>query len=51
MNQLKVDFKEFVQALFTWKYWRMLLVLALGCLLSAAWLTEFCFLTIFLQED
>jgi len=32
MNQLKVDFKEFVQALFTWKYWRMLLVLALGCL-------------------
>jgi len=31
MNQLKVDFKEFVQALSTWKYWRMLAVLALGC--------------------
>ena len=31
MNQFKVDFKEFKQALFTWKYWRMLAVLALGC--------------------
>lgn len=32
MNQFKLDFKEFVQALFTWKYWWMLAVLALGCL-------------------
>ena len=31
MNQFKVDFKEFKQGLFTWKYWRMLAVLALGC--------------------
>jgi uncharacterized membrane-anchored protein YitT (DUF2179 family) len=31
MNQFKVDFKEFNQALFTWKYWRMLAVLTLGC--------------------
>ena len=31
MNQFKLDFKEFKQALFTWKYWRMLAVLALGC--------------------
>ena len=31
MNQFKVDFKEFKQALFTWKYWRMLAALALGC--------------------
>ena len=30
MNQFKVDFKEFKQALFTWKYWWMLLVLSLG---------------------
>ena len=30
MNQLKLDFKEFVQALFTWKYWWMLTALALG---------------------
>jgi len=30
MNQFKVDVKEFKQALFTWKYWWMLLVLSLG---------------------
>ena len=30
MNQFKLDFKEFVQALFTWKYWWMLTALALG---------------------
>ena len=31
MNQFRLDFKEFKQGLFTWKYWRMLVVLALGC--------------------
>ncbi len=31
MNQFRLDFKEFKQALGTWKYWRMLAVLALGC--------------------
>jgi uncharacterized membrane-anchored protein YitT (DUF2179 family) len=31
MNELNVDFKEFKQALFTWKYWWMLIVLSLGC--------------------
>ncbi len=30
MHQFKLDFKEFVQALFTWKYWWMLTALALG---------------------
>ncbi|MBC8258172.1 MAG: YitT family protein [SAR324 cluster bacterium] len=31
MNQLKEDFKEFSQALQTWKYWYMLLILTFGC--------------------
>ena len=31
MNQLREDFKEFTEALLTWKYWRMLVVLAFGC--------------------
>lgn len=31
MIQLKLDLKEFVEAFFTWKYWWMLTVLAMGC--------------------
>ena len=31
MNQLREEFKEFTQALLTWKYWRMLVVLTFGC--------------------